>query len=293
MGRNKNNREFWQSGSENNQAYYYYYNRLTELSISSFKWNNLPETVDSRFMELTLFRYGQAVFFEDEILGYLCLTNALNGNWNIYNIPINRRAYATNGYNKKLTAKDSVIIYNNLLHLNTSSQVRYYAKRLAHMDRIIDVNIMTQKTPILIKCDESERLTMQNLYMKYDGNQPFIWGDKSLSSTPLEVLNTNAPYVAEDIYNLKEKIWNEALTCLGISNVSITKKERLISDEVERHMGGVIASRYSRLNAREQACDQINEMFGLNISVNYQENVADKDFEDVDDVDNEKKRDEY
>lgn len=158
------------------------------------------------------------------------------------------------------------------------------------MDRIIDVNIMTQKTPILIKCDESERLTMQNLYMKYDGNQPFIWGDKSLSSTPLEVLNTNAPYVAEDIYNLKEKIWNEALTCLGISNVSITKKERLISDEVERHMGGVIASRYSRLNAREQACDQINEMFGLNISVNYQENVADKDFEDVDD---EKKRDEY
>lgn len=280
MGRNKNNREFWESGVENNWAYKYYYNRLTELSISSFKWNNLPETVDSRFMELTLFRYGQAVFFEDEVMGYLCLTNALNGNWNIYNIPINRRAYATNGYNKKLDIDNSVVIYNNLLHLNTANQVRYYAKRLSQMDRIIDVNIMSQKTPILIKCDESERLTMQNLYLKYTGDQPFIWGDKSLSSTPLEVLSTGAPYVAEDIYNLKEKIWNEALTCIGISNVSITKKERLITDEVDRHMGGVIASRYSRLNARQQACEQINDMFGLNIDVEFQENVGDSDNEE-------------
>lgn len=280
MGRNKNNREFWESGAENNWSYKYYYNRLTELSISSFKWNNLPETVDSRFMELTLFKYGQAVFFEDEVMGYLCLTNALNGNWDIYNIPINRRAYATNGYNKKLDIDNSVVIYNNLLHLNTSNQVRYYAKRLAQMDRIIDVNIMAQKTPILIKCDESERLTMQNLYLKYTGDQPFIWGDKSLSSTPLEVLSTGAPYVAENIYNLKEKIWNEALTCLGISNVSITKKERLITDEVDRHMGGVIASRYSRLNARQQACEQINDMFGLNIDVEFQENVDDSDDEE-------------
>lgn len=280
MGRNKNNREFWESGVENNWAYKYYYNRLTELSISSFKWNNLPETVDSRFMELTLFKYGQAVFFEDEVMGYLCLTNALNGNWNIYNIPINRRAYATNGYNKKLDIDNSVVIYNNLLHLNTSNQVRYYANRLAQMDRIIDVNIMAQKTPILIKCDESERLTMQNLYLKYTGDQPFIWGDKSLSSTPLEVLSTGAPYVAENIYNLKEKIWNEALTCLGISNVSITKKERLITDEVDRHMGGVIASRYSRLNARQQACEQINDMFDLNIDVEFQENVDDSDDEE-------------
>lgn len=72
------------------------------------------------------------------------------------------------------------------------------------------------------------------------------------------------------------------LTCLGISNVSITKKERLISDEVERHMGGVVASRYSRLNAREQACDKINKMFGLNLSVEFQENISDKDFEDGD-----------
>lgn len=280
MGRNKNNREFWESESENNWAFKYYYNRLTELSISSFKWNNLPETVDSRFMELTLFKYGQAVFFEDEVMGYLCLTNALNGNWNIYNIPINRRAYATNGYNKKLDIDNSVVIYNNLLHLNTANQVRYYAKRLSQMDRIIDVNIMSQKTPILIKCDESERLTMQNLYLKYTGDQPFIWGDKSLSSTPLEVLSTGAPYVAEDIYNLKEKIWNEALTCIGISNVSITKKERLITDEVDRHMGGVIASRYSRLNARQQACEQINDMFGLNIDVEFQENVGDSDNEE-------------
>lgn len=279
MGRNKNNREFWTSGAMNNMAYRYYYDRLTELAISSIKWNNLPDTIDSRFMELVLFRYGQAVFFEDEVMGYLCLTNALNGNWDVYNIPKLRRAYATNGYQKQLTKKDSVVIYNNLLHTNSARDVRYYAGRLAQMDRIIDINVNAQKTPVMIKCDETERLTMENLYMKYDGNQPFIWGDKSLSSTPLETLNTGAPYVAEDIYNLKEKVWNEALTCLGISNLTVNKKERLITDEVQRSIGGTIASRKSRLKARQQAADMINDMFGLELSVEFEEDTGNNDYD--------------
>ena len=54
-----------------------------------------------------------------------------------------------------------------------------------------------------------------------------------------------------------------------ISNVNIVKKERLITDEVIRNQGGTVASRYSRLNSRKQACEQINKMFGLNIDVEY------------------------
>lgn len=275
----KRDRQFWESAATNNGTFRQYYNRLVELAISMFEWKNLPDTIDARFLELCLFTDGQAIFFKDEELGFLTLQNATNGGFNVYRIPVNRRAYAVNGYNKQLTEKDSVIIFNNYLHTNSQLDSVMFAKRLYNLDRAIDVNANAQKTPILIKCDETQRLTMVNLYKMFDGNEPFIFGDKSLNTNAVQVLKTDAPYVADKLYQLKTQIWNEALTYLGISNINVQKKERLITDEVTRNQGGTIASRYSRLNARRDACKQINEMFGLDIWCDYRE-----DYQTVDDA---------
>ena len=115
--------------------------------------------------------------------------------------------------------------------------------------------------------------------MKWEGNEPVIFGDNKLNPESLKVLNTGAPYVADKLYTLKTQIWNEALTYFGISNVNFQKKERLISDEVIRNQGGTIASRYSRLNTRRQACDEINRMFGLNMSVDFRDDFRESDDE--------------
>ena len=120
---------------------------------------------------------------------------------------------------------------------------------------------------------------MKNLYKQYDGNEPFIFGSKGLDANGLKVLQTGAPYVADKLYELKSQIWNEALTYLGISNTNVTKKERMISDEVIRNMGGTIASRYSRLESRRQAVEQINKMFNLDIEVNYRADYREADDE--------------
>ena len=278
MGRRKREREFWESGAMNNVTYMHYYNRLTELAISMFEWKNLPPSVDPRFLETVLFTNGVAVFFKDDVIGELTLRVTLGGDFDVYNIPKTRRAYASNGYQLSLNEKDSVLIYNNYLHTNSRADIEMFAKRLYNLDRAIDVNANAQKTPVLIKCDETQRLTMKNLYMQYDGNIPFIFGDTNLQANGFQVLKTDAPYVADKLYSLKTQIWNEALTYLGISNINIQKKERLITDEVTRNQGGTIASRYSRLQSRREAVDKINEMFGLNIEVNYRE-----DFQQVDD----------
>lgn len=274
-------RAFWESAWTNNATFMQYYNRLTELSISMFEWKNLPPTIDPRFMELTLYADGQAVFFKDEVLGFLCLQNILGGEFDVYRVPIKRRAYAVNGYQKDLTRDDSVIIFNNYLHTNSMLDVRMFAKRLYNLDRAIDVNANAQKTPILIQCDESQRLTMLNVYKQYQGNEPVIFGDKNLNTNGVKVLQTNAPYVCDKLYQLKTQIWNEALTYLGISNINVQKKERLITDEVTRNQGGTIASRYSRLESRREACKKINDMFGLNIWCDYRE-----DFQQINPEDN-------
>ena len=276
MSRRKD-RQFWESAIMNNSTFRQYYNRLVELSISMFEWKNLPDSVDPRFLELTLFTDGQAVFFEDEVMGFLALQNAMGGGFDVYRIPTKRRAYAVNGYQKQLDENDSVIIYNNYLHTNSMLDVQMFAKRLYNLDRAIDVNANAQKTPILLLCDDSERLTLENMYMQYDGNKPVIKGVKGLNPNAFTVLKTDAPFVADKLYQLKTQIWNEALTYLGISNINITKKERLITDEVARNQGGTIASRYSRLQARREACKKINEMFGLDIWCDYRE-----DFQEID-----------
>lgn len=264
-------KQFWEQATMNNANFMQYYNRLTELAISMFEWKNLPDTIDVRFLELTLFSDGAAVFFRDEALGELALQVAMGGGLNVYRVPVNRRAYAANGYNRNLNDKDSVIIWNNYLHKNSMLDVRMFSKRLWNLDRAIDVNANAQKTPIVICCDEQERLTMLNLYKQYEGNEPFIFGSRNLNTAGVKALQTGAPYVASQLYELKTQIWNEALTYLGISNTSFQKKERLISDEVLRSHGGTIASRYSRLESRREACRAINKMFGLNIWCDYRE----------------------
>ena len=277
--------EFWDSGIENSMNFQYYNNRLTELSLSMFEWKNLPDSIDPRFLELTLFRDGIAVFFKDEVLGYLTLQTTIGGRLDVYRIPLRRRAYAPNGYRRWLDNSDSVLIWNNYLHTNSVNDVRHFSARLAEIERTIDVNVAAQKTPVLIQCNENERLTMENLYMQYSGNQPFIFATDKLNTKGLTVLKTDAPYVAQHLYELKSSIWNEALTYLGISNINVVKKERMITDEVTRNLGGTFASRYSRLQARKEACKKINELFGLNIDVEYREDYNQDAMEMIDQVD--------
>jgi hypothetical protein len=277
----RGNGQFEESALLNNITYMQYFNRLTELAISMFEWQNLPPTVDPRYIELHLFQNGSMVYFNDDVVGNLCLDCLPKGNFDVYGNPVLRRAYSSyNNYKRDLTEDDSVIIWNNYLRTNSVTDIKMYSKRLYLLDRIIDVNANAQKTPVLVQGTEKQRLTLLNLYKEFDGNSPFIFGDKNLDLNALKCLNTGAPYVADKIYQLKTQIWNEALTYLGISNINIQKKERLITDEVTRNQGGTIASRYSRLQARREAVDKINAMFGTNIRVDYRE-----DFQEIGDSD--------
>jgi hypothetical protein len=269
---------FEDSAATNTLTYMQYLRRLMELSMSMFAWKNLPSTVDPRYIELRLFETGSVVFFKDDVLGELCLDCIQQGNFDVYGNPITRRAYSCyNNYQKVLNDKDSVIIWNNYLRTNSVTDIQLYAKRLWDLDRSVDVNAKAQKTPILIQCNEKQKLSMKNLYMQYDGNTPVIFADNNIDINGVNVISTQAPYVADKLYQLKNQIWNEALTYLGISNLNINKQERLITDEVSSSQGSTISSRYSRLECRKQAVEKINKMFGLDIEVDYR-----KDYQDID-----------
>lgn len=273
MGNRKREKTlFGESATVNNLTYMQYLNRLTELSVSMFEWKNLPPTVDARYLELHLFESGSMVYFDDDVIGNLCLDCLPSGRLDVYGNPVLRRAYSGyNNYQKLLKESNSVIIWNNYLHTNSILEVKMFARKLYNLDRIIDVNANAQKTPVLIQGTEQQRLTLKNLYKEFDGNSPFIFGDKNLDLNSLKCLQTGAPYVCDKLYNLKQMYWNEALTYLGINNTGAQKRERMLAIESSQAQGGTISSRYSRLQSRREAVEKINAMFGTNIEVNYRE----------------------
>lgn len=258
------------SGYVNKITYDYWIRRLTGLAINSIEWINLPPEIDYRYLELTLFNKGFAVFYRDDVAEcYVALQTEIGQTLNIYDIPNWRCAYSNNGYRYPLTSKNSVLIFNNFLHTPTFLDIEVYAYKLYELDRAVDVNIKGQKTPHIIKCSENQRLVLENLFMKYDGNIPFIMGDKQMDFNVLEDINITVPFVADKLQITKRQIFNEALTLLGIENNSNEKAERMVTNESLSNMGAIEAQRNNRINARKQACEQINKMFGLNVDVKF------------------------
>ena len=255
----------------NKQTFDLYYSQLSNLALNVFKWENLPDEIDYRFLEWVLYTRGYCLFFRDEVTEkYLTLECAIGGDFNVYRIPKYRRAFSVSGYQASRNDKNSVIIFNDYLHTPTNIYIQQYARRLALIERTIDVNTNAQKTPVMIVCDENQQLSMKNLYQQYDGNEPFIFANKNLGiSDGVKVLNTQAPALFDKLQILKHQIFNEALTFLGIENSNSDKKERLVEAEVGSNYGNVEMQRFVFLNARRQACEQINRMFGLNVEVKY------------------------
>lgn len=265
----------WESAILNNATFDYYFNFLKLITINRLKFTGLPETVDERFLKRGLFDKGQMLWFQDEEIGDLCLYFTTGGQKSVYDVPLLRQVYTSNGiYHTQRTYKNSVIIYNNYNRLPDYHDVEMFALRLADLQRTIDVNVKGQKTPKIITSNESQRLVMKNLFMQWDGNEPFIFGDKKLrDEIKLDVLDTTAPYVVDKLEIQKHMLINEFLTSKGITNANNDKKERLVQSEVSSNYGLVEMARNAATSAIQEGLDEVNKMFGHNVQVEFQTDI--------------------
>ena len=275
MKKNKmNNIQFLDSLYTNNQTYIDYLERFKKIALSMFEWVNLPESMNQRYLEECLYYKGQAALLKDDNMGFINTQCCSNGQINIYGLPTALNCYSFGyskdkklytGLNDENAQKDTcVLVMNTWERVPTAATLELFALRLYEAERTCDVNIKAQKTPVLITVDESQRLTMENLYSQYDGNKPMIFGDKNqLQSGILKAINTDAPYIADKVTEYKKEIWNEALTFLGINNMAVNKKERLVTDEANYNNELTNLNLQSFLIPRQEACKQFNELFGL------------------------------
>lgn len=245
-------------------------NRIINLAINRFEWENLPNGLTSRKIEEYLIKNGKVMFFNDENYGNMCLPCSATSDYNVYNEPTFYNVFG-HKFNKRVDTEDGVVIRNNALGVNDYDDLLTFALRMNEIELTMDVNLNGQKTPFIILCDEKERLTFKNILLQVRKFKYAIFGSKRLNPNAIDVLNTSTPYLIDKLQQQKKELMNEILTFLGINNNDVNKRERVVVDEVNANNDFILINLEHMYQQRLIAVDEINKKFGLNIKVTKRE----------------------
>lgn len=236
------------------------------LACSRFEWKGLPEGILERHIEGYLFQYGKSVFFKAPAMSYMCLQVDEGRGVNVNGDPLHYVATGW-GYKKELSADNCVIIENNMFRYNTDDFIMFYVNKLTEAERTMDVNVKSVKTPTVFACDDKDVLTFKRIFQMVDGNTPAIFADKGLKLDAIQAYKTDAKFLCNDLMDYKKAVENELMTFLGYNNSPIDKKERVNVSEANSNNEIIEAFADLQLKARQDACEAINDMYGLNLSV--------------------------
>lgn len=267
------NRKLINSQLSNFKTYEMYRRQLMTLAENVFEFKNLPEFIDTAYLNKNLLRKGSIAFFKDEVMGLIALPYINTAKLDVYGRPNKIQVISQNGYVKNLSRDEFVIMYDNNGRYPLWLDILQYAERMALATRTIDINMSQQKTPRFWKTKTNKKKSVEDMVNNIDGfeNVVLTYDDVDLNDTTL--ILEPAPYVADKLNLDKDRIYNEFLRLIGIANLSYQKAERNISDEIQAMQGGTIASRYSRFEPRQKAIEEINKKFGTNIEVQYYDGI--------------------
>lgn len=244
--------------------------RFLNLALNRFKWENLPEGLESRKIEEFLISHGQVAFFNDENLGNMCLPCYHTNDLNVYYEPT-RVNVIGHKYNKSLDIDDVVIIRNNATSDNDIDDLNTFATRINELELTMDINLNAQKTPYIILCDEKERLTFKNIINEVRKFKYAIFGSKGLKTNNIDVLNTSSPFILDKLQIQKKELFNELLSFLGINSNAVEKRERVLVDEINANNEFILVNLEHMYEERKRAVELINAKFGTNIVVSKRE----------------------
>lgn len=280
---------YFQSADYNQRAYFIYRNWLLSLALLRFKWINLPDTCDERFLEWILIHEAIATIgkprfgiFKNNFYSTMVTGNAPI---NIYDNPTKWTSYGNNGWRFRCSSRNAVLIYDNYLRMPITSVLDYFARNLAQYDRTININLTSQHKPIILACPQTMKNDAIQLYKQFAGGEPAILGYDKLNDLvdDIKVIDLKVDFILKDLQDGKERLWNEIYQFLGIQNLP-KKAERMIEDEVNANNDITDLRALDGLECRRSACKKLNDRFGLNIDVVWRKDLKSDNYNTLNSV---------
>lgn len=278
MSRNKQALEVYKN--VNFTRIYDYYKML---ALNMFTWENLPKTMNSRYIENALYENGLCLVNNDSNMGLISVPCNYGADMNING---ESTEVITSGYNyiktiNYINNKDCVLIRNNDLAKATRDYIANYAERMLEVEMCIRANINQQKFPWFINATEKTKKSLEIIFDKVENFEPFILANREigLGDNALEVLTMPTPYVADKLNQYKYELEREILTFLSLNN-NFEKKERLLTDEINSNNDFISTNAMLMYKNRLQACKEINKKFGLNVKVLPNKEMISKYYQD-------------
>ena len=248
----------------NFKTYKNYLDKMLLLAENVFQFKGIDNFVDMAVVNLELVTKGSVAWFYDDVMKMVVALPYSNvGKLDMYGRPTKIMVRAKNGqYYRYLDRGQFVIMYDNDSKLPIYSNILSAAERMALIKRTIDINTRQQQTPRFWKTSEENKKTINELANEVEANVNTVITYDNIDIDETTLVLEPAPYVSDKLTDLKKEEWAEFLELIGISNLAVQKKERVIRDEITSTMGGTIASRYSRFESRRKAAEEINKKWG-------------------------------
>ena len=263
--------------SEFNEFRLYRFFKL--LACNRFRWEGLPDGIESRYIEEALFFQGECAFFENKkaLFGMentmnlkMALPCASNGNLNVYGEPLSLTVTGVN-YQDIIQTKDCVRILSNDDAIPVNIYMNHYSHLLSRIEKTIDKNLKQQNFPFIVATSKNSQLTSKNIVNKMENDEEFIFTDEQVTGRDgdcgIKVMQTGAPYLLDKLQAFKNDQVNELLTFLGFNNTNTDKKERMLVDEVNVNNSHILMNLDIEYKNRKKAAEEINKKYGLNVRV--------------------------
>lgn len=268
---------------------------LMDLCMNRFKWTGAEETgISVRYLELTLLRFGLAIVFQPDTLDRpIAVQGAPSGHWNYIQdptsftimgnnlAPLRLKTNVLSVADKKDKETGEIIrlgcvpVWSNYMRTPDLDIIEIYSKRLAQLDRSIEINSMSARRTRVAFANENQRLSVVNINRAIDAGESLIqvnadlYQEGSLDAI-IKAMDLGVdPDTIEKLHILRTRIWGECMGFLGFDFANQDKKERLVASEVDANNSQVDGMRFVNLNARRDACQLINKKYDLNIGVEY------------------------
>lgn len=246
------------------------FNHYSNLALNRFRWENLPNGLESRHIESALFMQGQAFFYKDKVKGLTCLPCSPLG-LNFLGDPTHVNVTGVD-FTENLPVEEGIRILENDMQVAPVFHLMHYVDLMNETEQTIFMNLGQQRFPFIVPTSVENELTVKNLFGKIGNFVKTIFTDKNMSDNingkeGIRVLQTGVPYLLDKLQDFKHDYEAELFTYLGLNNANTDKKERMVVDEVNVNNGQILMSLDIGYKNRLKACELINKKFGLNVKV--------------------------